>query len=55
MNGNNYRNGDGSFKMFYQTASHGQLIIDVDVYGWYRASHGYAYYGNNNGSEELQI
>ncbi|NOG56816.1 MAG: M6 family metalloprotease domain-containing protein [Bacteroidetes bacterium] len=50
MNGNNYRNGDGSFKMFYQTASHGQLIIDVDVYGWYRASHGYAYYGNNNGS-----
>lgn len=46
---NNYRNGDGSFKTFYHTASNGNVTIDVDVMGWYRAANNYRYYGRDSG------
>lgn len=46
----NYRNGDESFKTFYETASNGQLKITVDVYGWYRADSNYIWYSRDSGS-----
>ena len=45
----NYRNGDGSFKTFYEVSSNGQLTITVDVYGWYRADSSYIWYGRDSG------
>lgn len=47
--GSNYRNGDGSFKYFYETASDSLITINVDVFGWYRAANGYLYYGRDSG------
>lgn len=47
--GNNYRSGDGSFKAFYETSSGGQLTVDIDVKGWYRAANNYQYYAADSG------
>ena len=48
--GSNFRNGDGSFKYFYELSSDSTLTIDVDVMGWYRASNSYLYYGRDSGT-----
>lgn len=45
----NYRNGDGSFKTYYETSSNGQLSITVDVMGWYRAANNFIYYSRDSG------
>jgi M6 family metalloprotease-like protein len=45
----NYRNGDGSFKYFYETSSDSILTIDVDVHGWFRATNNYLYYSRDSG------
>lgn len=50
LSGLNYRNGDGSFKTYYETASGGQLTVTVDVMGWYTAANGYLFYGRDSGS-----
>lgn len=47
--GANHNNGDGSFKVFYETSSGGQLTIDVDVQGWYRAANNFQYYAADSG------
>jgi M6 family metalloprotease-like protein len=47
--GANYLSGNGSFKTFYETSSGGQLTIDVDVRGWYRASNNFQYYAADSG------
>lgn len=47
--GANYRNGDGSFKYFYETSSDSLLTIDVDVHGWFRATNNYLYYSRDSG------
>ncbi len=47
--GANYLSGDGSFKTFYETSSGGQLTVDVDVRGWYRASNNFQYYAADSG------
>ena len=47
--GANYRNGDGSFKVFYETSSDSLVTIQVDVFGWYRADSSYIYYGRDSG------
>ena len=48
--GKNYRNGDGSFKAYYETASDSQVTIQVDVFGWFRADSSYLYYGRDSGT-----
>ncbi|MEQ9353308.1 MAG: CUB domain-containing protein [Vicingaceae bacterium] len=50
--GVNFRNGDGSFKVFYETSSDSQLTVDVDVYGWFRADSNYLYYGADSGYDK---
>ena len=47
--GANYLSGNGSFKTFYETSSGGQLTIDVDVRGWYRATNNFQYYAADSG------
>lgn len=47
--GSNYRSGDGSFKTFYETASNGNVTVNIDVMGWYRAANGYLYYSRDSG------
>lgn len=47
--GANFRNGDGSFKYYYETSSDSQITVTVDVYGWYRAQNSYLYYGYDSG------
>ena len=48
LNGSSYNNGN-SFSSFFYESSDGQLSIQVDVFGWYRANNNYAYYGSANG------
>jgi len=44
----NYRNGDHSFKTFYETASNGEMTITVDVKGWYTADSNFVWYGSDS-------
>ena len=50
--GSNFRNGDGSFKYYYETASDSQLTVSVDVFGWYRAANSYVHYGRDSGYDK---
>lgn len=40
-------NGTGSFRDYFQAASNNKLDMQVDVLGWFTASHQYKYYGWN--------
>lgn len=46
MNEENYQ-GIGSFRDFYLENSDGQLNLKTDVFGWFRASHGFKYYAED--------
>lgn len=41
----------GSFNDYYKEISYGQFEIEADVYGWYMAQNGYAYYSYDAGFE----
>jgi M6 family metalloprotease-like protein len=48
MNQSSYK-GIGSFHDYYFKNSFGKLDLDADVFGWYTADSGYAYYANSEG------
>lgn len=49
MNEENYK-AWGSMRDYFLQASRGALDLDIEVFGWYKASKPYTYYANKNGS-----